>query len=132
MDHGLVGTLDGYDDGMLVGWAWKPQDPSAHLEIELFVDGADDTRFLADTFRPDLRDIGMGDGRHGFAIPICHHAGDSARVADLRFPDGTSLLGSPINLAPTLHVHKRKLKELMFSAPFRVDAFTFDGRSMTI
>jgi SAM-dependent methyltransferase len=53
-------------------------------------------------------------------------------MADLRFPGGASLPGSPIDLGRTLQPHKRKLKELMFSAPFRVDSFRLDGRSMDI
>src|SRR4051794_35983984 len=98
MDEGFAGRLDRYDDGMLVGSAWEVHDPSTPVEIELFIDGAAGGRFIADIFRPDLRDAGIGDGRHGFAIPICHHAGDGARMADLRFPGGASLPGSPIDL----------------------------------
>lgn len=132
MEHGIAGKLEGYDDGMLVGWACRPHDPLDRVEIELFVDGTSAARFLADIFRPELQDAGMGDGRHGFAIPICVHADDSTRMVDLRLRNGNSLPGSPFNLEVTLHAHKRKLKELMQSAPFRVDAFTNDSRSMTI
>ena len=128
--RGPVGTLDGYHDGTLLGWAWTPDDPNARLQVELVLDGTPGGCFLADVLRPDLRDAGMGDGRHGFAIPICHYARDNVRAADLRLADGSPVHGAPIDLVSTLHAHKRQLRELLSSAPFFVNSFTFDGRCM--
>ena len=65
------GFLDAVSCDGLGGWAWTPSQPGRPLTIDFY----DGDRLLAttsaDLLRQDLREVGKGDGRHGFvqAIP---------------------------------------------------------------
>lgn len=67
-----AGTFAGYHDGSapesIAGWAWDSARPDTPLTVALY-DG--DRRLgtvLANLFRQDLVDAGIGNGRHGFAF----------------------------------------------------------------
>jgi len=66
------GFLDAVSCDGLGGWAWTPSQPGRPLTIDLY----DGDRLLAttraDQLRQDLREVGKGNGRHGFvqAIPL--------------------------------------------------------------
>ena len=64
------GFLDSVSCDRLRGWAWTPSQPASSLTIDLY----DGDRLLATTnadhLREDLREVGKGDGRHGFEHPI--------------------------------------------------------------
>lgn len=67
----LSGTLDRVSrDGWVSGWCWFPDRPDEHVELTVLIDGAPAGNVVADTFRPDLQQAGIGDGRHGFSFAI--------------------------------------------------------------
>ena len=64
------GFLEAVNNTEIVGWGWKKSEPAKALDIEVY-DG--DTRLLsgkADVAREDLAKAGIGDGRHGFRLPM--------------------------------------------------------------
>ncbi|MDE8347767.1 MAG: hypothetical protein POH28_16575, partial [Acidocella sp.] len=58
------------DDGIVSGWCWSPERPGARLTVEIFVNGEMVAMPVAERFRGDLHDRGIGDGYHGFWVAI--------------------------------------------------------------
>jgi hypothetical protein len=63
------GLIEGVRGGQLYGWCWLTQAPDP-VTLDVLVDERLVTRVTADVFRQDLLDAGIGQGRHGFFIPI--------------------------------------------------------------
>jgi hypothetical protein len=67
----LAGSLDRISrDGWVSGWCWYPERSEAHVELVVLVDGEPVGTVLADDFRPDLQQAGIGDGTHGFNFAL--------------------------------------------------------------
>jgi glycosyltransferase involved in cell wall biosynthesis len=66
----VTGYCDGYSEGAVHGWAWRPGRPHEHVEVELVVDGAPAGKATANILRGDLRDSGIGDGHYGWRFPL--------------------------------------------------------------
>ncbi len=129
----LIGTIDAYYDGQIIGWAWNPEAPDQRVEIDVVVDGRSAKRLVAQAFRKDLASAGIGDGRYAFFIMIDEVASEGARLVDLRFAStGEPLSRSPIDLTQTLTPHKTRLLELLQGSPFWVSDFRFDGRECAV
>ena len=71
----LQGRIETVSLTAIVGWAWDPQTPNARICLELIEDENRLSVVVADDSRPDLVQLGCGDGRHGFSIGI-----DEARL----------------------------------------------------
>jgi GT2 family glycosyltransferase/glycosyltransferase involved in cell wall biosynthesis len=98
LDRALQGYIDEVSSRRITGWVWNPQQPYSSIELEL-VDG--DTRLArvtADHYRSDLRQVGIGDGRHAFLVPLGEELLPSARnVLHLRCAEtGMEVPGSPV------------------------------------
>lgn len=63
------GVIDGLTDGALHGWCRLTAEDTP-VTLELLADDLVVTRFVADQFRPDLRDAGFGTGHHAFAMDL--------------------------------------------------------------
>src|SRR5271156_1566996 len=50
----FIGYIDGYDDGILQGWALNPSDPTTPVAIDIMVDGRFFERVNADQRREDV------------------------------------------------------------------------------
>lgn len=63
------GQIEGVLDGRLYGWCrlTHSTDP---VELEVMVDDQRALNVVADVFRSDLRDAGIGEGNHGFFIAL--------------------------------------------------------------
>lgn len=86
--HPVV-TLDVANGRRISGWAFDPEAPDRHVRLSLY-NGPDHLiSFLASSFRPDLREAGMGNGEHGFSLMIPPHIADR-EVLDLRLVDEDS------------------------------------------
>src|SRR6266851_6505359 len=97
-DHLLQGYIDEASRSRITGWVWNPQQPDSPITLDL-ADG--DTRLakvMANQYRSDLRQAGIGDGRHAFAVPLGEELLPSARnVLHLRCAEtGTEVPGSPV------------------------------------
>ena len=66
----LQGHIDRYDSGVLLGWAWDPNDSSSRIEVAIISEDEELGGGVADIYRQDLRESGVGDGRHGFEMRI--------------------------------------------------------------
>ncbi len=66
----LRGSLDGFREGELTGWAWRPTAPDEAVTILVQIDGVTVGRDAADRHRSDLEAAGIGNGRHAFRIPL--------------------------------------------------------------
>ncbi len=63
------GLIEGIRDGQLYGWCWLTQthDP---VTLDVLVDNRFIKRVVANIFRQDLLDASVGNGCHGFFIPV--------------------------------------------------------------
>jgi hypothetical protein len=66
----IAGRCDGLDGYELFGWAWRPDAPDVHVEIELWVEGALAVRSIANIGRGDLAEAGIGEGDHGWRMRL--------------------------------------------------------------
>jgi glycosyltransferase involved in cell wall biosynthesis len=73
-------ALDSIQDGCLQGWVWDRREPNEPISIELRVNGVPVAETLANQFRPDLVGAGIGNGFHGFRLPIPTSLGESSIV----------------------------------------------------
>lgn len=65
----LHGYVDAFDDGTLIGWAARSGD-ARPVTIEVLRDGRSLGTAVAFLYREDLKNAGIGDGRHGFEFRL--------------------------------------------------------------
>ena len=65
----LRGSLDAVHNGQCYGWASDP-DSAGPLDVQVWVDGCLAGTALANRYRADLEQAGLGDGRAAFMIEI--------------------------------------------------------------
>jgi hypothetical protein len=63
---GGEGFLELADAEFIAGWAWDKKQPNGPLLVDIYDGEKKLATAVADQFRADLRDAGIGDGRHGF------------------------------------------------------------------
>jgi hypothetical protein len=98
----FAGLLDHFDRDRVTGWAWQSgQDGPTALQV--WDNGKPLLRILANFYRADLQEAGIGDGRHGFDIvipgglsPLSRHVLEIRRESD-----GATLPGTPVTLEPS-------------------------------
>jgi hypothetical protein len=73
------GILQGVGNGVALGWAADRTNPEARVPVALVVDGEIVAEGVADVARPDLAEMGLGDGAHGFLIELPEHLQTPAR-----------------------------------------------------
>ena len=98
----LRGRIEAASWTEIKGWVWDPKAPSDRICIEL-VDGENQLAlYVAGDDRPELVQLGCGDGRHGFFIQLEDGMLPETRhVLTLRCADtGAAVPGSPIVLGP--------------------------------
>jgi Hint domain len=91
-----VGALRGFVDhasaGCIAGWAQNEQHPEAPVCLDIYVRGQLVGHALANCYREDLREAGVGSGRHGFSFvpkPGCRFTPEEVLVK--RSLDGVGL-----------------------------------------
>ena len=73
--------FDAVNNGRVDGWAFDPAHPGVKLKIEVWCDGAFAALGVADLFRDDLLQAGLGDGYIHFSIPLPGRLFDGAEHA---------------------------------------------------
>jgi tetratricopeptide (TPR) repeat protein len=66
----LEGHFDGIANNHAQGWLYSPDAPRTRLEVELVCEDKVVARGIANGLRQALLDAGIGDGKHGFSIPL--------------------------------------------------------------
>lgn len=68
------GSFNGYLDAAncygIGGWAWDSLRPEARTEVEIYDGDVLLAKIPADIYREDLKDAGIGDGKHGFYVAL--------------------------------------------------------------
>jgi hypothetical protein len=95
----LLGYVDQAGHAGITGWAYLPAHPDEAVELEVLDGQGVIARILADRYRPDLAQAGIGNGRHGFELtfaqPLPENRTHTIRV---RRAGGPELARSPISL----------------------------------
>jgi autotransporter passenger strand-loop-strand repeat protein len=96
------GCLDVVTRERLAGWALDPAHPDKPVALQILDNGAPFASVLANCYRPDLAEAGVGSGRHGFDLlipgglsPFVRHVIQVRREAD-----GAEVPGSPEVIEP--------------------------------
>ena len=66
----LIGAVDALKDGVLYGWALGDSENRGSARVKVIVDGQQVAEGVADCFRQDLLDAGVGSGFQSFKIEI--------------------------------------------------------------
>lgn len=77
---GFRGNVDGIMGDVLQGWVQSLRTPDQYMRVGLYVQGARIHEASANIYRGDLERAGIGDGCHGFSIPL---TADLVRLATL-------------------------------------------------
>jgi hypothetical protein len=106
----LRGNLELVHRDRIEGWAFDPASPDAPVALVVLANGAEIGRVLAERYRRDLEEAGIGDGQHGFelVVPGGLAAGVRHEIEVCREDDWRPLPGSPRVLEPVVPDLDRK------------------------
>lgn len=95
-----LGSLDGYDSGFLFGWVHNGNSPDKRVHVQVMSGSRVVAQGLADRFRKDLLEAGLGDGHHSFYLPLLANAepkseGRLLLVCDKQHAMETKLIAIP-------------------------------------
>ncbi len=99
----IVGDLAMLPGGIVDGWCWSPSRPQQRLRVDLLIEGAVAAQVNAGVFRRDLLLLQIGDGRHGFRLPLPRgalHAGRTSCLIEAREPDCGQTFGRWLHEPP--------------------------------
>jgi len=93
----LRGVLELVRHDLIEGWAQNEQSPDAPVSLLILDNGVTVAQVVADRYRHDLAQAGIGDGRHSFSLAIPGGLGPDTRhlIRVQRVEDGCELLQSP-------------------------------------
>ena len=66
----IDGSIDCIQDGVVAGWVIDTNSPNNPVIVQILIDDEVIAQGCANQFRQDLKDAGIGDGNHGFHIPL--------------------------------------------------------------
>jgi ELWxxDGT repeat protein len=81
---GLRGFVDAASAGLIAGWAQNPDYPEAPVCLDIYADGRMIGQVLANAYREDLEQAGIGSGRHGFEFTPPRALGMSSGTIEVR------------------------------------------------
>lgn len=92
------GSLDSFTGRVVRGWACDLERPDESVTLELLLNDEVVVEFKTDRYRPDLEEMGMGSGHHGFEVKVPNtQALNVPTRLHIRFQEGhAGLQGSPI------------------------------------
>jgi hypothetical protein len=62
--------LDGVVDQVIHGWAWNPDSAATHCTVDVLIDSEIVARLIANHYRKDVAEAGVGDGDHAFIYQV--------------------------------------------------------------
>lgn len=94
------GFLDGVKDGRLYGWAWNKSAPDERVILKICLAGEFTRAGKADIYQSGLNEAGIGDGAHGFSVPlpVLPYPGVDVAIHVYAGKDDTELFGSPLTV----------------------------------
>lgn len=100
----IYGHFDRLAGRHVAGWAYNRAMPDQRLTVRVLVDGVEQAAAIADQYRPDLEDAGIGDGAHAFTLVLPPQAMDGKPHQLVVEVEGAPLLGTPVDVVlPNLH-----------------------------
>jgi hypothetical protein len=99
----LKGNLEVVSDDDIAGWAQDSSAPERPVLLEILDNGEVIARVLANAYRGDLEQAGLGSGRHAFSVrPVLRRSDKPGHVIKVRrASDQAALPGSPAVVAET-------------------------------
>lgn len=80
------GHVDSICDGYIFGWLFDAKNPERSLVFDLFVNGDYHGQWTCAYFRPDLLAGNLGNGAHGFKVPLGRMTAESIDSLELFLP----------------------------------------------
>lgn len=80
--------VDNASRSFIKGWTWLPSEPDRKLHVSLIVNGHIVDNVIANKYRKDLADAGLGNGCHGFIIQPQERLNTQATGFTLRVDQG--------------------------------------------
>ncbi len=109
----LEGNIDQADRQALRGWVRDPGQPDTPVSLLVSVNGEPGTRLLANTYRYDLEQYGLGLGRFGFLVNLQGLSPLNRYVFRIqREEDGVDIPGSPVTLEPLTRFDQQAQSDL--------------------
>lgn len=94
----MSGHIDVIHSNGIEGWAYDPTKPDTPIYVEFCVKGKVIATCLADIYRNDLKEAGVGNGFHGFRMALPVNILEN-NIIDVREAESLRILdGSPANL----------------------------------
>lgn len=115
-------SIDGCDEKGLKGWLMDADFPDSHIQMKVFIDGKFLCNASADIFRQDLLKAGLGNGQHGFYVPISDEFFDNREHV---FAVGDALTGLLIDGAFKSILLLNKPYEFPITHPVGICDFAF-------
>ena len=98
----MLGNIDVVTpEGVVEGWCWDPDHPSEGVAIIIAVDGVEAGRVVANLYRQDLDQAGLGDGKCAFRHVLPFGLLDTGRSHSVTIIDAAS--GAVVGGAYQLH-----------------------------
>lgn len=91
-----AGYFDDFEGNTIVGWGWDSDTPNTAVPVHVTVTNKETSELVGDfhptaiTYRDDLKENGIGNGRHGFRINMDWNS----------LPDGTYLIEGQVDGKP--------------------------------
>ncbi|WP_291366697.1 glycosyltransferase [Acetobacter sp. UBA5411] len=96
---GVRGAIDIFDHERIAGWIRDEDRPERAVGVAILLDGQEVAFLKANSFRRDLRDLGLGSGRYGFEFlfasppdPLTAHTVEIRPDTGAPFPEGAKVL----------------------------------------
>ena len=109
-DQRWRGFIDYIDEPLITGWAFDGHNPNLPLLVQATAAGAKTEVIKANIFRQDLKDHGIGDGRHGFVADLHNFSAVDGAIE-------ISILGSDHVLAKNIHLDTLNLRRTIPPLP---------------